>query len=94
MKKEYDIQNICVKDNDLFPEEIDKIVQLCNDKGAKFWKDGKSYLRASGNGYTYLEKNNQGYWDVNGFSGGSRGKEVVDWETWVSVVMKTLGDSK
>lgn len=92
MTKQYDIEDICVKDNDLFPEEIDKIVQLCNDKGANFWKDGKSYLRTTCDlrGFTYLEKNKDGFWDVNGFIGGSLGKEIVDGKTWVSVAMKTL----
>lgn len=90
MTQEYFIEDVCVKDNDLTSDQVKAVVEACNAKGAKFWTDGRHYIAASSNGYTHLEKDDEGNWDIDGHVGRPGSREVIDSATWVELVMKTL----
>lgn len=96
MTKQYDIEDVCVKKKDLPEDLAQKLVDLCNNKGAKFWKSGSELLAFScDSDFLYLEKDEDGFWDVNGWTRNFRpDMELVSAKVFFELVEKTLGDSK
>jgi len=96
MTKQFDIEDVCIKNKDLSEGLAQKLVDLCNNKGASFWNSGSELLAFTcDSDFMYLEKDEDGFWDVNGSTRNFRpDMEVVSAEVFFEVVSKTLGDAK